>query len=285
MTWFAKAVQLVLGLAARVTAHPAIRWDLRSTKATVAGTRLKLYTYKPRCENPGLLVVFHGTLRNAGDYRDSAIPFADRACMMVTSPMFEERRFPPRNYQRGGIVDDDDGIRPIDEWTTRYVAPLIAWSRASAGRADAPVYLFGHSAGGQFLSRVAAYQPPADVMRFVIANPSTHVRASLTEDAPYGFRGLPDGTALLRQYLALPITIYLGEADEDPSDPDLSTASAAMEQGPHRLARGRFVYAEAKDYARNNDLPFNWRLVISPEVGHTADGMLRSAAAPLAFAP
>jgi pimeloyl-ACP methyl ester carboxylesterase len=148
-----------------------------------------------------------------------------------------------------------------------------------------PVYLFGHSAGGQFLSRVAAYQPPAGVMRFVIANPSSHVRASLTDDAPFGFRGVSNGEALLRQYLALPITIYLGEDDEDPSDPDLSTRSAAVAQGPHRLARGRFVFNEAKNYAENNHLPFNWRLVITNGVGHTADGMLRSEAAPSAFAP
>lgn len=281
MTWLVKAGRVALGLVARIAAHPTFR--SRSTTAIVAGTRLEVYTYQPRCDNPDLLLVFHGTLRNAKDYRDSAIPLADRERMAVVAPLFDRRRFPSRDYQRGGIVDADGRLRPSSAWTTRYVAPLIDWARA--GRADMPVYLFGHSAGGQFLSRVAAYQPPAGVIRFVIANPSTHVRASLTEDPPYGFRGVSGGEALLRQYLALPITIYLGEEDEDRTDPDLSTRPAAMEQGPHRLARGRFVHDEAKDHAADNHLPFNWRLVITNGVGHTVDGMLRSDAAQSAFAP
>src|SRR5438552_3268349 len=45
----------------------------------VGDKRLKLFTYKPKNYNKGpLLLVFHGADRNADDYRDAAIPLADR---------------------------------------------------------------------------------------------------------------------------------------------------------------------------------------------------------------
>lgn len=55
----------------------------------------------------------------------------------------------------------------------------------------------------------------------MIANPSTWVLPSLSEGAPYGFGGLGTNAEerdALRDYLALPITVYLGSEDDDPLD-------------------------------------------------------------------
>src|SRR5262245_40387635 len=48
----------------------------------VGGTRLTVFTYRPTCPDPSLLVVFHGIARNAADYRDYARSLADRDCLL-----------------------------------------------------------------------------------------------------------------------------------------------------------------------------------------------------------
>jgi pimeloyl-ACP methyl ester carboxylesterase len=146
-----------------------------------------------------------------------------------------------------------------------------------------PVYLFGHSAGGQFLSRVAAFGDLPGVARIVIANPSTHVMPNLEEAAPYGFGGLPEGEGerYLTRYLRRPVTIYLG--GEDTGDENLYTAPAARRQGKNRLERGRTAYTAARTAAARSGVPCDWALVEAPGIGHDATGMLNALQAPTAF--
>jgi pimeloyl-ACP methyl ester carboxylesterase len=142
---------------------------------------------------------------------------------------------------------------------------------------SAPYYLFGHSAGGQFLSRVAAFDPPRDAARIVIANPSTYVLPSTSEPVPFGLGrvfGPAEGERQLSIYLDLPITIYLG--DDDTGDEDLSQSPEAARQGGNRLERGQFVFDSAKSMAQANGWSFRWRMVAASDVGHTARGMLQA---------
>ena len=162
---------------------------------------------------------------------------------------------------------------------------IIPWAKSEIGGTP-KVYLYGHSAGGQFLSRVAAYERIPGIARYVVANPSTHVLPSLSEDVPYGFDQLSTNSAeraALRAYLALPLTIYLGEDDNDPNDPDLTNGSAAQRQGDHRLERGLNTFEMGRQVASVNGWMFNWRLTIAPDVGHTHGGMIRSSATTEAF--
>jgi pimeloyl-ACP methyl ester carboxylesterase len=227
--------------------------------------------------------LFHGNSRNATDHRDFAIDFANRQALTVIVPLFDKARFPNSSYQRGNIAAKSGSARqcvkvlPRKEWTVELVAPLIEWARQREKRPDLPVFLFGHSAGGQFLSRVAAYELPPGVERLVIANPSTYVMPTADEDAPYGFGGLCRGAALtdkLRQYLAAPVTIFLGL--DDASDEDLTQNHPAVRQGNSRLERGRRVFKMARRLAKEHEWVFNWRLIYAEGVGHTTRGMLNA---------
>ncbi|MXQ14264.1 hypothetical protein [Microvirga makkahensis] len=236
---------------------------------------ITVYTYHPMgCEGAALLFVFHGLGRNASSYRDSAQKLANRRCMIVFAPLLDRKRFPAWRYQRGGIVQDQRLIRR-EQWTVSIVAELVAWAKLEKGMPRAPYYLFGHSAGGQFLSRVAAFAPPRDAARIVIANPSTYVLPSTAEPAPFGLGkvfGHGEGERQLSTYLGLPITIYLG--GDDTGEKNLSRSSAAMRQGENRLERGRYVFDSASSLARAKGWSFGWRMVIATDVGHTARGML-----------
>ncbi len=249
--------------------------DPEKVVAHLRGIPITVYTYRPKgCTDPALLFVFHGVGRNALTYRNSARELADQRCMIVFAPLFDKERFPTWRYQRGGIVQDKS-LLPRERWTVSIVSDLIAWARQEERRPTAPYYLFGHSAGAQFLSRVAAFHPPSNASRIVIANPSTYVLPSTNEPAPYGLGGVYDQAEAerqLRAYLQLPITIYLGKDDTD--DENLSKTPSAMQQGANRLERGQFTFDLAKSIAKAKGWEFRWRMITAPDVGHTARGML-----------
>lgn len=245
---------------------------------------LELFFHRPAGGTPrGVLLVLHGQRRNAAAYRDYARSFADRHGLLVVTPKFDRERFPNRRYQRGGITRRGKTV-PKQQWTVNLIPALMAWVRRHEQTPDLPGYLYGHSAGGQFLSRVAAFAELVDVRRIVIANPSSYVAADLDEAAPYGLGGvfgIAKGDAALRRYLALPLTIYLGALDTGARH--LHGHPAAKRQGGNRLERGRNVFERAEATARRLDTPFNWRLVTAPQVGHSAPRMLDAPPAVAAF--
>lgn len=247
---------------------------------SVGGADLTVFTYRPtNCVNPALLLVFHGVGHNADGYRDHAHPIADRLCMLVVAPLFDKKRFPGWRYQFGGIVHGG-AIQPSNAWTGQMVLEIVDLVRRTEGR-ELDYYLLGHSAGAQFLNRLAAFIPN-EAKRIVIANPSTYVFPSLSTKVPHGFGGLYSAgadEAELQRYLALPLTIYLGK--EDTGDEERDDRPEAVAQGKTRYERGRNMYRAGRDLAQSRGWTFNWRLVEAPGVGHSARTMF---AAPEAVA-
>lgn len=248
-------------------------------EAIIGGHDIEVFTYRPSgCAQPSILFVFHGNGRTAETYRDAARPLADSACLVVYAPLFDEERFPNWRYQRGGVMNEGE-VQPQEDWTVNLVNDLIDWAQEQEGRPDAQSFLFGHSAGGQFLSRVAAYQPPVEAQRIVIANPSTYVWPDTDENAPYGFDwlGFVNDDAeedMLQAYLAAPVTVFLGM--DDTGDEDLVTNKAARRQGDNRLDRGRRAFETARETAEENGWAFNWQLVQAEQIGHEGGKMMRS---------
>ena len=253
--------------------------------AELDGVPIQVLTYRPPgCAVTGVLLVFHGLERNAAGYRDVAVPLAQRYCMVVAAPLFDAARFPNWSYQRGGIVHGG-AVQPPGTWTVNFVPRLVAWARGKEGRPDLPYALIGHSAGAQFLSRVAAFSRN-DATRTILANPSTWVRPSLDVAAPYGFGEAyapAQGEAALRAYLAENIIVLLGR--EDTRARNLATSEEAEDQGGTRLERGRNVFQEAEQAAQQHGWAFNWRLAVVPGVGHNARAMFTSDQAFAALRP
>lgn len=267
-----------LALSAAAATPPKSR-QLTVETAVIDGEPIRVHIYRPkRCATaPGpLLLVFAGYERNAEDYVRRARRIARERCMTVFAPELDVERFPRARYQRAGVSRKASGS-DADACMGELLRGLQDWARGRVGRADARFVLFGHSAGAQMLSRIAAYCPLPDTTRIVIANPSSHVAPSLIEPAPFGFASVLDvkeREAGLARYLAQPITIYLGEADT--GDDRLDRSRGAQRQGGTRLERGRNIYAAAQAMATARGWPFRWRLVIAPGVGHSSRDMLRA---------
>jgi pimeloyl-ACP methyl ester carboxylesterase len=271
---------LLLALAASTTVNAAASDEgFDQLKFSAAGVEIKVFIYRPPdCANPSLLFVFHGLNRKAESVRKKAVKIAQNACLMVFAPLFDKDRFPNWRYHRAGVVRKGE-VQPVSRWTAPIFHDLLdlarKLTRKETGSRNVKLYLFGHSAGAQFLSRIAAYSPPLNVDRIIIANPSVYVAPLLSVSAPYGFAGVfPSVQAQhkLKAYLSLPITIYLGQ--QDTGDKNLVKNKSAMQQGLNRLDRGRKIFRLARDIARQHGWPFKWQLVEVAGVGHSSRGML-----------
>lgn len=219
------------------------------------------------------LVSHHGLSRNIYNVAN----LCDEHNIKGFSPLFDADRFSSDEYQKGGV--------PTGRRTCAVERRLVSNIRASRGDAREPCVLYGHSAGGQYLCRAAAYEPAAFVHRYVVANPSTWVMPD-SRAAPYGFGTLYSGTAqddAIRAYLQLPMTVYVGENDNDPNDPDLDTSTDASAQGAHRLERAQNCFSLGQTAASNLGVTLAWSLVIAPGVGHAGTSMLNASNRNAAF--
>lgn len=255
-----------------------------STKISVdvSGHRVNLYTYKPaNYKNGPMLMVFHGVDRNAEDYRNHAQGLGDRHAAIVVAPEFDRERFPGKKYQHGGLRQDakTKAVSPPEEWTWSLVPQIALEIRRREGRTDMPYYLIGHSAGGQFVGRLAGFVE-SDASRILVANPSSYLFPSQAIEFPYGFGGLPmdlSDEQRVKRYLAQPLTIYLGTKDNERDD-DLDTSPEADQQGNTRLERGRKVFDAARRLAQEKGWEFRWTLVEAEDVGHDHGKMFDSPA-------
>ncbi|WP_414663212.1 hypothetical protein [Horticoccus sp. 23ND18S-11] len=239
------------------------------------GEPLTLYTYKPAGYTDGpLVLVFHGVVRNAENYRDFAVTMADRFGVLIVAPLLDPERFPEEWYQRGGLLDAAGKARPRGEWMFTVVDRIVDAVRAREGRPALPYYLVGHSAGAQFLVRLAAYMP-GDARRIVAGNAGSLLFPNREHEFGYGLGGLPpelSDDAMLQRYFAAPLTLYLGTADITPRR-RFDASEAAMKQGPHRLGRNRAFFELAEKMAKARGWPFNWRKVETPGIEHDAAQM------------
>jgi hypothetical protein len=241
----------------------------------VNGTKLEVYTYKPReFRGQRMIMVFHGVLRNADEYRDNAQEMGDRYNALIVAPKFDAERFPSIRYQRGGILKEDGSAAPKEEWTYAMIPKIAAQVRAMERRPRMPHYLIGHSAGGQFLVRMAGFTDTG-AARIVASNAGSALFA--TRDMPfgYGFGNLPPELSsddILRRYLAQPLTLYLGTADNRP-DEYFDTSRDAMIQGEGRYQRNLESFRRAQALAREKGWEFNWRIVEARMIGHDHEAM------------
>jgi poly(3-hydroxybutyrate) depolymerase len=245
------------------------------------GQDITVHTYRPANVTPkALILVFHGTNRNASEYRDWGKPLAEQMSAVVAAPEFDSKRFTNADYHRGGLLDRTGRVRPKNDWTWQRVPEIAKSLKADLHQPDLPVYLIGHSAGGQFLHRLAAFTDPG-AKAIIAANAGTLLFP--THDAKYslGFGGLPDelaGDAQMKHYLAAPLVLYQGTADTATTieqDKHLDVSPEAKKQGACRYERGHNLFKAGEKLAKEKGWKFNWRIVDAPGVGHSAEEMFK----------
>ncbi|OKL63311.1 hypothetical protein UA08_01808 [Talaromyces atroroseus] len=236
----------------------------------LAAPQFSYYLYIPRgyrqLDTLSLIVLVHGSGRNAYQLREEFVSLAERRGCAVLCPLFPTGLLDPNdtnNYKMvkyGDVRYDNVVLRMADETHMRY--PRIDTSR---------FLLWGFSGGGQFVHRFA-YLHPEKLMALAVGAPGTVTLLDPESEFPGGISNFAAvfGTEVnLEALKAVPTLFVAGDAD---------TGSF------HAVARGRTIPAGYRGrYGETQRLEKSWAdagmqcgFVTVSRAGHEESKMLPS---------
>lgn len=308
---FAFVLVSVIALAGSVQADQAVEIDPGSGSFSVAGgarhrtDTIAVHYHRPDSFNGDspVLLVISGSGRNADEYRDAWIRASESRGILVLAPGYPAGQYRFGDYHMGGLVEETNAT-DIADYIDHSHQVRFDESRAFFRiNADKDQYLFndfdrifrvavdaldgtqdgydiyGHSAGGQILHRMALLQPETRARRIVAANSGFYTLPVFDIDVPFGLKTAPVRAEDLRRSFRRKLVVLLGENDDNPGSGGIFLRSpSADRQGFGRLQRGRHFFHTGRIMASDMQAEFNWRLQTVADVGHDHAGMSRAAA-------
>ncbi len=262
-------------------AQPAAGSGQFDHEYAVTGKRIKVHYHQPKTFTPAssIVMVMPGGGRNGDTYRDTWIEKSEQYGVLVLSPSFDEAQFPSFiPYNLAGLIDASADPRTLKKvqlnpdsqsWLFAHIEAIFDAAVKRFGSTQQHYDLFGHSAGGQIVHRMALFAPTMRVHRALAANSGWYTMPETETAFPYGLKnaGLADGH--LRTAFARPLTIFLGALDNaSERRGHLRRTPETVAQGPHRLARGQSFYAAGQKLSDEMGTALNWSLHVVPGVGH-----------------
>ena len=283
----ARRLRVALGILALAVLSPVgsaglagveVQGSSRLVVSGWGGPDIRLWYIRPPASPPDapVLFVMHGVGRDADRYLLEWRELSLRSGVIVVVPEFSAEGFPGAgNYNFGAVFDEAGALRPRAAWSYSSIEPLFDALRKQESLATDRYWLFGHSAGAQFVHRLVMLGGGPRMIAAMAANSGSYMMPSRSERWPFGLDGAPVRDA--QAGFATPMVVMLGDADADPQHRSLPRQPEAMRQGPHRFARGLNFYDTARRAAAADSLRFNWSCVVVPGVAHDNAGMARSA--------
>ncbi|MGD8780291.1 MAG: hypothetical protein PVH88_15160 [Ignavibacteria bacterium] len=252
----------------------------------INGKFINVYYYMPANYNSNspILFVLHGVNRNADEYRDEWNELAEKYNVLLLVPEFSEALFPlDQDYNMGNMFvmnlqDSLLGTKPQSQWAFSLIEPIFDFVKNESKNNSEGYYIYGHSAGSQFVQRFILYTPNARFIKAVSANSGWYTMVSFNEKYPYGVKETLLTNEQLAKVFKKNFIVLLGTEDNDPHHKYLRVTPEAMRQGAHRLERGQTFYKKAKEYAGQNNMKFDWEMLFVEGVGHSNKKMSKSAA-------
>ena len=225
------------------------------------------------------MIVQHGVLRNGDEYRDFWVPAADKHKLLIVALTFSNEIWPGvESYNNGRVFSAGGNPRHIDGWTYALVGSVVRDLIAAEITDGQNVYLFGHSAGGQFVHRLMSSQSHAPSAAVAAGNPGWYTLPTFDHPFPEGMAGVGLTEDHLVKLLAYPMTILAGDQDIATDDPNLPRNRPPCAR-PHRFARAQNYFEAGRKEAERRGVPFNWTLQSCPASATTAAPCRRSAPA------
>jgi len=250
------------------------------------------FLYRPTVpsDSPQTLAVIHGTPakelsaeETAYYYAQHWAPLAEQQGWLLLVPVFNQVDFSSRH---GEITDALTGYRGLfgreigaDEWVIR----LLGTARSALGWPEAPILIYGHSAGGQYVARFLVTNPEL-VRRAVISAAVTYPQPDPEVAWPYGLGPLDteieweDGTRARiavqpdpekwLEAAQVPTTVIVGLNDLEPQ------LSRPGQQGSVRLSIGRNWAAAMEAFAEDYGMESQIKFESIPGKGHSMLGLL-----------
>lgn len=249
---------------------------------------ITVFAHRPARFSPEspILLVMHGRARNGRAYREGWIAEAEARGFLVAVPEFSEAHYPTNHeYNYGDMMTPAGEHRPRDLWAFPLVDRVFEALRDRSGSQRTRYSLFGHSAGGQIVHRLMTFAPSPLIEYALAANSGSYTLPVFDEAFPFGLGGTAITETERHEFFTRPMTIMLGDADNDPKHHQLPREPGAVRQGPHRFARGLNYFALACREAAALDVPLAWKLRIAPGIAHSNPGIAPFAARELFETP
>lgn len=246
-----------------------------------AGPKLKVWSHVPKTYTADSPIVFvmHGLNRDADRYRNEWRKFANSHQFIVIAPEFPKSDFPrSRSYNLGNIKDKQNNINPRSIWSFSAIEPLFDYTKKKYNINAEKYSLYGHSAGAQFVHRFNYFVPEARINIAISANAGWYTLPTSDFEYPYGLKNMPIDRVQLEKAFATKLIVLLGTKDTDKTSKTLRKTKEAMQQGPHRLARGNYYFKLTQKIAEHYQMSFNWQRKYAPNVGHSNRQMAAYAA-------
>jgi len=228
-----------------------------------------------------VFILMHGAKRSPSSYLDGFIAAATVFGFVVVAPEFTTEDYPGSEYYNSGNVVNKQTKKFNDpkDWTFSLIEPLFDFVKKETLSTSAGYYLYGHSAGAQFVHRFLTFLPQNRVLEAAVANAGWYTMPAFEAAFPFGLKGSFVTDDMLKKTFAKKVHIMVGEADTDTSSEDFNKTPSAMLQGKNRFERGISYYAAAKKKATELKTLFNWTEIHVPNIGHDNKGMSKFAAA------
>lgn len=238
--------------------------------------QMNIYYYIPenKTATTPILIVFHGTERNASDYRNSLIAKAQLLGFIVIVPEFSEQNFPGGDgYNLGNVFIDGDNpsnstLNPEAEWTFSVIEPLFDFVKTQMNNTNVTYHIFGHSAGGQFAHRFLMFKPAARVDKAVISASGWYTFPNNTTVFPYGTNQSPLNSMSFSLFFDKKVYVQVGENDDDPNADGLRHNIYADAQGLNRKERAINYFEFCEQLATTNAINLNWSFHIVQNATH-----------------
>ena len=237
-----------------------------------------VWYYKPATLNAQTKVLFvmHGTKRNGEDYRNAWKAYAEKYQFLLVVPEFAERYFPSAAYQFGNVTNSNH-----TQWSFWVIEHLFDDLRQRESLSTPTYYLYGHSAGAQFVHRFMLFMPSPRVEVAFSANAGSYTMPVYPTWSQARFPMSLDKDVVSETQLATVfsrrLVVMLGEDDLQESGGHVPNSPQARAEGKNRFERGQNFMKTAKEVAATLNAPLKWELLTVAGVGHSDKGMSKTA--------
>jgi pimeloyl-ACP methyl ester carboxylesterase len=226
-----------------------------------------------------VLFVLSGAQRVGNGELNPWYRLAEKYGFVVINPQFTKELYDSNAYQFGNVAVEKGSakLNKKSKWTYNIVEDLFDYYLKVTDSNVKGYYLFGHSAGGQFVHRLVMMLPDARYIKAVAANPSawtTPLADGLTDSEgnvygwPYSVKGTPSAKKkVLKKVLSRRLYVQIGTKDIQTKSLDQSAGANA--QGPRRYHRALKFYDICVETAKELGIECGFRLAVVEGTRHS----------------
>ncbi len=268
---------------------------------------IQIYYHKPTSftSNSPILIVIPGAGRNADDYRDAWVQASKKHNILILSPSYPENLYDFGKYHMGGTMDKFSMISPpiveqrrggriiamrdeniaysplkdSSKWIFPDFDSIFIHAKTATASERENYDIFGHSAGGQILHRLALFYPKTQANAILASNSGFYTLPNPEERLPFGTREFDFNKSHFEESFQKNLILFIGEEDDhEESKGTLLKTPKADQQGPGRKERARYFFEYSEALANQMEVDFNWKLEIIKDIGHEYRKMGEAAA-------